>query len=137
MLFVIHRANNPDLTYRGGQAPIVHLEADLYDVVRWAESNARRWAFTTSNAGSTYARFHAGLDRLGEIDWSSVAAIDFTRPDVKEAKQAEFLFESPFPWSLIERVGVASHAVIAHTENAVRGSAHRPPIQVRSEWYYA
>lgn len=25
MLFVIHCANHPDLTYRGGQGPIVHL----------------------------------------------------------------------------------------------------------------
>lgn len=38
MLFVIHRANHPELTYRGGQGPIVHLEADLQEVVavgRW------------------------------------------------------------------------------------------------------
>ena len=28
MLFVIHRANHPDLTYRGGQECIVHLEAE-------------------------------------------------------------------------------------------------------------
>jgi hypothetical protein len=25
MLYVIHRANHPDLSYRGGQEPIVHL----------------------------------------------------------------------------------------------------------------
>jgi hypothetical protein len=29
MLYVIHCANHPDLTYRGGQGPIVHLEIDL------------------------------------------------------------------------------------------------------------
>ncbi len=28
MLYVIHRANHPELAYRGGQGPIVHLEAD-------------------------------------------------------------------------------------------------------------
>src|SRR5262245_43359662 len=33
MLFVIHRANHPDLSFRGGQQPIVHLEADLNAVV--------------------------------------------------------------------------------------------------------
>lgn len=33
MLFVIHRANHPDLAYQGGQQPIVHLEADLHQVV--------------------------------------------------------------------------------------------------------
>lgn len=30
MLYVIHCANHPELIYRGGQEPIVHLEADLY-----------------------------------------------------------------------------------------------------------
>ncbi len=29
MLYVICQANHPELTYRGGQGPIVHLEADL------------------------------------------------------------------------------------------------------------
>ena len=29
MLFVIHKANHPELSYRGGQDNIVHLEADL------------------------------------------------------------------------------------------------------------
>ena len=30
MLYVIHMANSPELDYRGGQGPIVHLEADLH-----------------------------------------------------------------------------------------------------------
>lgn len=29
MLYLIYRANHQDLSYRGGQDPIVHLEADL------------------------------------------------------------------------------------------------------------
>jgi ssDNA thymidine ADP-ribosyltransferase DarT-like protein len=29
MLYLIYMANHPELTYRGGQEPIVHLEADL------------------------------------------------------------------------------------------------------------
>lgn len=52
MLFLIHKANDPDLSYRGGQDPIVHLEADLHEVVEWAKSKDRRWAFSLSNAGS-------------------------------------------------------------------------------------
>ena len=52
MLYVIHMANSPELDYRGGQGPIVHLEADLHEAVDWAERHGRRWAFTLSNAGS-------------------------------------------------------------------------------------
>lgn len=46
MLYVIHRGNHPDLTYRGGQEPIIHLEADLYRTGRWANETGRRWAFS-------------------------------------------------------------------------------------------
>lgn len=48
MLFVIHCANHPDLAYRDGPSPIVHLEADMQRVIRWAESNGRRWGFALS-----------------------------------------------------------------------------------------
>ena len=33
MLYVISMANHPELSYRGGQGPIVHLEADLHETV--------------------------------------------------------------------------------------------------------
>ena len=39
MLYVVSRRNHPSLTYTAGQAPIVHLEADLHTVVGWANSN--------------------------------------------------------------------------------------------------
>src|SRR5690606_4683162 len=39
MLYVIYRGNHPDLTYRGGQGPILHLEADLEETLAWADAN--------------------------------------------------------------------------------------------------
>ena len=33
MLYVIYMKNHPELVYRGGQGPIVHIEADLRDTV--------------------------------------------------------------------------------------------------------
>jgi hypothetical protein len=42
MLFLIYHANHPDLNYRGGQGPIVHLEADLKAAVDWARQNGKR-----------------------------------------------------------------------------------------------
>ena len=50
MLYLIHQRNHPDLDYRGGQEPILHLEADLHAVVAWADAQSVRWAFTLSNA---------------------------------------------------------------------------------------
>jgi hypothetical protein len=136
MLFVIHCANHPELAYRGGQQPIVHLEADLQKVVQWAEENGRRWAFSLSNAGAVYARFRAGLDRLSEINWDAVEATDFRPADIKEAKQAEFLVQQSFPWHLVERIGIHSHAIAPRVSVAIQNSAHRPRIEIKREWYY-
>src|SRR5258708_1124089 len=39
MLYLIDRANDPELTYRRGQGPILHLEADLHSVVQWPKDH--------------------------------------------------------------------------------------------------
>jgi hypothetical protein len=136
MLFVIHRANHSELAYRGGQQPIVHLEADLHEVVQWAEANDRRWAFSLSNAGAIYAQFRARLDRLGDINWNAVAATDFRAADVKEGKQAEFLVQQSFPWTLVQRIGVHSNGIAQRVVNAIRDASHLPGVEIRREWYY-
>lgn len=136
MLYVIHCANHPDLAYRGGQAPVVHLEADLQATVEWANANGRRWAFSLSNAGAAYAEFRADLAQLDEIDWTTVAATDFRSAEVKEGKQAEFLLQHSFPWTLVERIGVSSAAVAQQVANTLGPAAHRPAVQVLRGWYY-
>jgi hypothetical protein len=136
MLYVIHCANHPELAYRGGQQPIVHLEADLHAVTQWAAANGRRWAVSLSNAGAFYAQFRTGLDKLGEINWDAVNARDFREADIKEGKQAEFLIEQAFPWHLVERIGVYSQGYVQPVSQAMQGAAHRPRIEIRSDWYY-
>lgn len=136
MLFVIHCANHAELAYRGGQLPIVHLEADLNLAVAWAEANDRRWAFSLSNAGAHYTQFRARLDQLGEINWDAVQALDFRPADIKEGKQAEFLMHDGFPWHLVERIGVSQPAIVDRVAGAMQGAAHRPRIEIRREWYY-
>ncbi len=136
MLYLFHAANHPELSYLGGQDPIVHLEADFHDAVRWADANSRRWAFTLSNAGGAYAEFRATIDQLDEINWPAVAARDFRDPDVKEGKQAEFLMQGFFPWSLVQRVGVQSTRIQSRVLRALAGATHRPPVEVIPDWYY-
>jgi len=136
MLFVIHCANHPELAYRGGQQPIVHLEADMHEVAEWAEANGRRWAFSLSNAGAVYTQFRSELARLDEINWDAVTARDFRPADVKESKQAEFLFQQSFPWQLVERIGVHSQGIAQRVYAAMNGAGHRPRVEIRREWYY-
>jgi hypothetical protein len=136
MLYLIHCANHPDLTYRGGQEPIVHLEADLHEVVEWAESKDRRWAFSLSNAGSYYVEICEGLDQLHQINWAAVAETDFRSSEVKEGKQAEFLVHGSFPWKFVRRIGVYSARIKAQAEEGLQGTTHRPPVEILRHWYY-
>ena len=39
MLYLLIRGNHPELHYQGGQEPILHLVADLYEVVEWANKH--------------------------------------------------------------------------------------------------
>ncbi len=134
MLYLIHRANQPGLSYHDGQDPIVHLEADLHTVVDWADRNDRSWAFTLSNAGARYFEERSELGSLGEIDWEAVEARDWR--EHKEGKQAEFLLEQSFPWDLVERVGVLTQATYRGVADALPSGGHRPPVEIRREWYY-
>src|SRR5690606_13296418 len=124
MLFVIHCANHPELAYMGVQQPIIHLQADLSQVVQWAEASGRRWAFSLSNAGAVYTQFRCELAQLDEINWDAVAAREFRPADVKEAKQAEFLVQQSFPWHLVERIGVHSQGIAQRVYAAMNGASH-------------
>ena len=134
MLYVIHMRNRPELTYRGGQDPILHLEADLRRTVSWADGNERRWAFTSSNAGSSYFDDYADLGDLDRIDWAAVQARQWV--NVKENKQAEFLVEESVPWTLFSRIGAQSRAIQRLILELLEASTHRPTVEIKKDWYY-
>ncbi|MGI0080551.1 MAG: type II toxin-antitoxin system toxin DNA ADP-ribosyl transferase DarT [Nitrososphaerales archaeon] len=136
MLYILHKDNHPDLAYHGGQRPIVHLQADLRMVLKWAETEPRRWTFSKCNAGARYADFHNDPALLGGLDWGAIAQTDWRDPDVKEAKQAEFLVEKSFPWRLIELIGVINSEVERQVTNIISGARHQPSVAVKTAWYY-
>lgn len=135
MLYLIYQGNHSELDYRGGQGPIIHLKADLYNSVQWAIQNSKSWAFTLSNAGAYYFEDRSNLAQLNEIDWDAVQASNWV--DCKEGKQAEFLMEHNFPWHLVEHIGVYSQSVYSQVVNTLPvGGAHRPKIEIKTDWYY-
>ncbi len=136
MLFLIHCANHPELAYRGGQALILHLELDLHEVIRWADAQPRRWAFSLSNAGAAYSEFRNRADQLDQIDWPAVADTDFRSASVKESKQAECLVADFVPWQLVRRVGTISPALRAQAIRHIGSTAHRPSVEVCRPWYF-
>lgn len=140
MLHLIWCANDPELIYRGGQSPIIHLETDLHATVNWAEQNNNRWAFTLSNAGAYYFEDRADLAQLDEINWGAVQNNGWgyrgVPKSVREGKQAEFLVENSFPWSLVSRIGVHSQAIYGQVREALHDAAHQPSVEIRNDWYY-
>jgi hypothetical protein len=134
MLYLIYQGNHPDLEYRAGQGPIIHLESDLRQTVEWAEAQGQRWAFTLGNAGTRYFEDRSDLNQLGEIDWNAVNARDWR--GCKEGKQAEFLIEHQFPWELISRIGVRSRTTYDQVLTVLQRVAHRPVVEITPEWYY-
>ena len=136
MLYLLYMGNHPELTYRGGQGPIVHLEADLREAVAWADAHGARWAFTLSNAGAAYTEFRDDLAQLPEVDWPAVANNDFRSSEVKEGKQAEFLIHERFPWELVRNIGVRSDAVREQVLAELEAAEHRPSVVVRPDWYF-
>lgn len=139
MLFLIYKRNE-ELTYKGGQEPIVHLEADLNTTIAWAQQNNQRWAFTLSNAGAYYFEDRSEATKLTDINWDAVQARQWSGSgvsrSVKEGKQAEFLIERAFPWHLVERVGIFSQSLVQTVSSAMHGAAHRPKVEVKRDWYY-
>jgi hypothetical protein len=136
MLYILHMGNHPELSYRGGQRPLVHLVADLRATVAWAEAQGRRWAFSDRNAGAVYARFFNDLADLGQVNWDAVAARDFRDPVVKDGKQAEFLVHESFPWELVEAIGVLDAGMLRQAVAALSAAAHKPLAGIEPLWYY-
>jgi hypothetical protein len=133
MLYLMY-VRSAELAYKGGQGPIIHLEADLNETVAWARASGRRWAFTLSNAGSRYFEDRADLAQLHEVNWDAVQANNWQR--CKEEKQSEFLVEDGFPWHLVKRIGVSSKAIYGQVLNTLHQQNHRSTVEIKTDWYY-
>jgi hypothetical protein len=136
MLYLLYRGNSPDITFKGGQEMIVHLEFDLNRVLEWANTNKRLWAIALSNAGAVYTEFRGELTGLAEVNWNAINATDFRTTEVREGKQAEFLVYQSVPWTLVERVGVCNGRVQRHVQDLLRHFEYQPTIEVQHSWYY-
>ena len=134
MLYVIAQANHPKLLYRGGEEPIVHLQADLHEVVEWADRHEVPWAFTSGNAATSFFTDYTDLSDLDKLDWQAIRARYWS--DVRDEKQAEFLVAEHFPWSLIERVGCRGTRAAGWVQKELLQTQHRPDILIMPSWYY-
>jgi hypothetical protein len=136
MLFIIHKNNHPDMSYHGGQGPILHLQIDMKAGVRWADQQGVRWAFSDRNAGIYYVDFYSSPDELEKIDWDAVNKTDFRDPLVKDGKQAEFLIHDMCPWHLVEKIGVLNEERLHQVNSILEDVQYKPVVTIERSWYY-
>jgi hypothetical protein len=108
----------------------------LHQVVEWAGTEGKRWAFSHGNAGARYVEFSNETERLGELDWDAISATIWKDPIVKEHKQAEFLVSDSFPWELVERIGVIDRQMAEQVTGVLSNAARKPDIVTAASWYY-
>ena len=136
MLYVIHQKNNPGLTYTGGQSSIVHIVANLYEVIQKVETEQRRWVFTDRNAAATYAQDYNSLPDLSKLHWEHIEANIWNNPEVREYKQAEFLIELLFPFELTQEIAVYDDEHKIEVQKILQYYNIPIPVNVRKNWYY-
>ncbi len=128
--------NHPELSYQGGQQPMIHLQSDLEAVIEWAETNRVHWAFSDRNAGAYLTDFYNDPSAFSKINWLAIESRDFRSPDIKDGKQAEFLLFGSFPWTLIEKIGTINSTISTRVQQVLETTAHQPVIAVKPNWYY-
>lgn len=136
MLYVIYCGNDPELDYRGGQEPILHLKADAQRVIRWAETAGRRWAVSMTNAGNRLAEFGAQQEDLERLEWAAIGSRDFRARAVKEAKQAEFLIHDQLPFEFIDMIGAATDQIRDRALTVLARSGVAVKVETMPSWYY-
>jgi hypothetical protein len=140
MLYLFWKNDHPDLTYHGGQEDIVHLVFDMRKAILWAEATGRHWAFTDSNAGSSWFTDYHDLGQLENLRWDVIESNRWTGMtdghETQAFKQAEFLVEGFFPWGQVERIGVIDARRAAVAGKILTGLPEAERIEVRREWYY-
>ena len=134
MLYAIHMRDPLNLTYAGGQDPIIHLQAYLHEAIEWAEESSLHWAFTAINAASSAAEDWHSLDELHRINWDVVHALQWQ--DQRDSKQAEFLVEKRFPVSLFRGVGVRAPQTATQVEEILNNASVQIPVLCKPDWYY-
>lgn len=119
---------------QSGEDEIVHLEADLKNVVRHADANKVGWVFTDMNAASAMSRDFDCLSQLTEIDWNIIESRRWQGDT--DVKMAEFLTYKRFPVHLIDRIGVKLESIQSRVARIVAAAGCDVRIKVMRTWYY-
>lgn len=136
MLYALHHPG-PEMTYRGGQRPILHLVSSVQAVVQ----ASLPFVFTDRHAVSAYANFYDDPNDLARLDWAAIGARrwrSMSDPSLSERKQAEFLVYGFFPWKLVQSIGVHDKEIAKAVFEIIGKFSQNMGrmILVQPDWYY-
>jgi hypothetical protein len=97
-------------------------------------ATGRPWAISSGNAGAYHTTFEAELEALDALDWDAIRATQWQGK--QHQKMAEFLVQDFFPWTGVKLIGCFDSAVATKVAEVLKGSKHRPAVEVQSAWYY-
>lgn len=136
MLYVIYKGNRPEMAYRGGQAPIIHLVFNPAEVATWAERSNLRYYVTNVSAASAFFQAFQDLNALNDLDWRAIQASQWT--DCTSRKEAEFLVENRVPMTMLHSIGVQNDLCKSMVEQVLKMSGIGDQVVVKTipSWYY-
>jgi hypothetical protein len=128
MLFTLNKGNTgrPE----GCQKSVLHLVSTM--AAGMATGHA--WAVSSGNAGAFHTTFAAKLEALDNLDWEAIRATQWQGK--QHQKSAEFLVADSFPWAAIHLIGCQNSAVADKVRGLLADVAHRPAVEIKSNWYY-
>lgn len=128
MLFTINKGNTGHAA--GCERSILHLVSTMDDGL----TIGTEWAISSGNAGAYHTTFEAKIEALDALDWEAIRATQWQGK--QHQKMAEFLVRDFFPWTSIKQVGCFNSAVATKVAELLNQQKHRPPVEVKSSWYY-
>ncbi len=128
MLFTINKGNTGHPP--GCQRSILHLVSTMADGL----ATGKPWAISSGNAGAYHTTFAAEMEALDSLDWEAIRAIQWQGK--QHQKMAEFLVQDFFPWTSVKHIGCFNSAIATKIAEVLNHHKHRPPVEVKSSWYY-
>ena len=116
-----------------GQREIIYLVCSAEDIA----AKKLPFMFTDGHGIISYVNHYNRLEDLPNLHWKAIKASywnDFS--DGRCRRQAEFLVKVRLPLELVREIGVMDHRMQQQVEELIKGTAFRPLIQVRREWYF-
>ena len=134
MLYAIHHAYIEG--YSGNQQSIITLRSSIKEV----EEAQLDFCFSDGHPLIDYSQFYDDIKLLASVDWSFMAetywADTEADSDRKRRRQAEFLVNSFFPWTLVNAVGVANEGMLQIVTEKLSHCEHKPKLARVAAWYY-